>query len=289
MNTRFLETALLDLLLELDGTEIDLIIGGGYGILLRINERRKSGVRTLYSSWPQERTTGDIDLFLRPELLINSKQLKPLQAAFDKLGYRPVESAKYYQFEKTVTELSSSAKLKFDLLTGPERNFQGTTVKTDGRRAKPRRPKIDIHAHTTNEAITLEEALQKVEITGVSREGQSVSASVFLPNAFTFLMMKMYAFKDRYQEIDKEFGIYHALDMYSILATTTEEEWASANKMRDRFAEDTYFIEAVSIVDALFTSSFSIGIVRLKESSYFRDDFEVDKFITNLRELFHLG
>ncbi len=286
MRTKFLEKALLELLHELRNTNINLIIGGGYGILLRVEDRKKSGTRTLYSSWPHERSTGDIDLFLRPELLINSDQLQPLRSAFDKLGYEPVEWAKYYQFAKVIPELSQEAKLKFDLLTGPQNIFDGTTVKADERRAKPRQPKIGIHARPTNEAITLEKNLQQVIITGNSSNGKAISGTVFLPNTFTFLMMKLYAFRDRYEEERKEFGIYHALDIYSILATTTEAEWIIAKKLRDLSKENQYYKETVFIVKNLFSSKSSIGILRLKDSKYYQNDFELDKFITNLKELF---
>lgn len=40
MRTKFLEKALLELLHELRNTNINLIIGGGYGILLRVEDRK---------------------------------------------------------------------------------------------------------------------------------------------------------------------------------------------------------------------------------------------------------
>ena len=73
-----LQTALLDLLHEVEGTEIRPIIGGGYGIYLRIEHVRRLDVRTLLHEWPEPRSTNDLDLFLRPELLIHSAKLKPL-------------------------------------------------------------------------------------------------------------------------------------------------------------------------------------------------------------------
>lgn len=287
MRTKLLEKALLELLHELKDTDVNLIIGGGYGILLRVEDRKQSGIRTLYSSWPQERTTGDIDLFLRPELLINSKQLEPLRTAFNKLGYKPIESAKFFQFAKMIPGLSPKAELKFDLLTGPQDVFDGTTVKADARRAKPRHPKIGIHARPTNEAITLEKNLHQLQITGNSNDGRELSGVVFLPNTFTFLMMKLYAFRDRYEGKEKEFGIYHALDIYSILATTTEAEWGTAKELREFSKENQYYKGAVSIVENLFSSKTSKGITRLQESKYYNNDFELDNFIRNLKELFY--
>lgn len=42
-----LQTALLDLLHEVQATEIKLIIGGGYGIYLKNNHVRRMGMGTL--------------------------------------------------------------------------------------------------------------------------------------------------------------------------------------------------------------------------------------------------
>lgn len=92
-----LETALLEILNEIQNSDINLIIGGGYGIYLRIKDRRRSGAPTLFKEWPEERSTGDIDLFLRPELLIHSEKLKPLSEALFNPNYKPVPTAKYYR------------------------------------------------------------------------------------------------------------------------------------------------------------------------------------------------
>ena len=64
-----LQTALLDLLHEVKGTDIKLIIGGGFGIYLKTNHVRRMGARTLLSEWFEPRSTKDLDLYLRPELL----------------------------------------------------------------------------------------------------------------------------------------------------------------------------------------------------------------------------
>ncbi|MBN1292059.1 MAG: hypothetical protein JXB48_09500 [Candidatus Latescibacteria bacterium] len=85
-----LQTALLDLLYELQNTDIKLIIGGGYGLFLRTELVRISGKRTLLKQLPEVRSTNDLDLFLRPELLIDSHKLKPLSRALIKLSYSPV-------------------------------------------------------------------------------------------------------------------------------------------------------------------------------------------------------
>lgn len=42
-----LQTSLLDLLFEIEGADIKLIIGGGFGIYLKIDYVQRSGMRTL--------------------------------------------------------------------------------------------------------------------------------------------------------------------------------------------------------------------------------------------------
>ena len=87
-----LRTSLLDLLHEIEGTDIKLIVGGGFGIYLKIDHLQQQVLRTLLQKWPEPRSTNDIDLFLRPELLIDSAKLKPLAKAIDRLGYQVVTS-----------------------------------------------------------------------------------------------------------------------------------------------------------------------------------------------------
>jgi len=81
-----LQTALLDLLYEIKDSGINLIVGGGFGIYLKEEHVRRLGVRTLLSEWPEPRSTNDLDLFLRPELLIHSAILKPMAEALERLG-----------------------------------------------------------------------------------------------------------------------------------------------------------------------------------------------------------
>ena len=95
-----LQTALLDLLYEVRGTDVAVIIGGGYGIYLKTGHVQRLGKRTLFQEWPEPRSTNDLDLFLRPELLIDAGKLKPLAQAITRLGYRVVPGAEKYQFVK---------------------------------------------------------------------------------------------------------------------------------------------------------------------------------------------
>jgi hypothetical protein len=280
-----LHTSLLDLLHKIEYTDIKLIIGGGFGIYLKTDHVQRLGMRTLFHEWPEPRSTNDLDLFLRPELLIDSEKLKPLAEAISKLGYQVVPGAEKYQFVKPGPEGVEAGSIKIDLLTGPQSRFQGTRVKVDARRARPN-PPVGVHAHPVDESPTLEEGLLQKTLAGKLSSGEAWQADVYLPHPYTFSMMKLYAFKDRIDDANKEFGRYHALDLYTILATMTEEEWEYALKLRNRQEDQHYAMEASSLVLEHFSALDRLGMIRLKESPYYRPELQLDEFISALQELF---
>ncbi len=283
-----LTTSLLDLLLEIEGRDIKLIIGGGFGVFLKINHVQQLGVRTLLQEWPEPRSTNDLDLFLRPALLIDSAKLKPLAEAIKRLGYQVVVGAEKYQFVRPGLRGTIASSVKIDILTGPQTCFQGTSVRVDARRVRPN-PSVGIHAHPVDEALTLEERLMPVTLTGELSSGKPWQAGVFIPHPYTFLMMKLFAFRDRLNDADKEFGRYHALDLYMILATTTEDEWRYGLELRDRYRDQPVVLEAGRLVFEYFSALDHFGMLRLRESPYYRPDLQLAEFMSILQELFPVG
>jgi len=283
-----LQTALLDLLQKIQGTEIKLIIGGGFGIYLKTNHAKRLVMRTLLDQWPEPRSTNDLDLFLRPELLIDSSRLKPIVSAITDLGYQVVPGAENYQFVKPGPGGTDAGSVKIDILTGPQSCFQGTQVKADTRRARPK-PSVGMHAHPVDEALTLEEGLLPILLAGTLSSGDTWESEIFLPHPYTFLMMKLFAFRDRLDDPDKEFGRYHALDLYTILATTTEEEWDYALQLRDQHKNEPFTIKAGHLVSDYFSAPERLGMIRLRESPYYRPELQLGKFMSVLQELFPVG
>jgi hypothetical protein len=282
-----LQTALLDLLQKVDDPEIRLIVGGGFGIYLKTDHVRHSGMRTLLEQWPEPRSTNDLDLFLRPELLIESPKLKPLVSAIAELGYQVVPGAEKYQFVKPGPGGTDAGSIKIDILTGPQSRFHGTRVKADTRRARPK-PSVGIHAHPVDEALTLEEGLLPIVLTGTLSSGEAWESEIFLPHPYTFSMMKLFAFRDRLDDPNREFGRYHALDLYTILATTTEEEWEYALQLRDHYKNDPPAKEAGNLVSEYFSSQKRMGMIRLMESPYYRPELQNEEFMSALQEMFPL-
>jgi hypothetical protein len=285
MNTlSVLRTSLLDLLWELQDTGISMIIGGGYGIFLKTTHVKDQNLRTLLSERPESRSTNDLDLFLRPELLIQPEKLKPLSAAIEKLGYQVVETARKYQFIKP--NLAGKGGVKIDFLTGPQSCFKGTKAKADERRVRPS-PSVGLHAHPVDEAPTLEDGLLSLKLTGMLSTGNQWACEVFLPHPYSFLMMKLFAFRDRLNDESKEFSRYHALDLYNIIATTTEDEWNAFAVFRKRLGDESHVKEAGTIVEEYFSGMNKVGIIRMRESRYYRPDLQLDDFISILKETFH--
>jgi hypothetical protein len=280
-----LQTALLDLLQKVNDSDVRLIAGGGFGIYLKTDYVRKSGMRTLLDQWPEPRSTNDLDLFLRPELLIEPSKLKPLASAIAELGYEVVPGAEKYQFAKPGPDGTDVGGIKIDILTGPQSRFNGTRVKADTRRARPK-PSVGIHAHPVDEALTLEEGLLSIVLKGALSSGETWKSEIFLPHPYTFSMMKLFAFRDRLDDPYKEYGRYHALDLYTILATATEEEWEYALQLRDQYKKDPFNIEASHLVYEYFSTPERLGMIRLRESPYFRPELQIEKFMSALQELF---
>lgn len=242
-------------------------------------------LRTLFQAWPEPRSTNDLDLFLRPELLINSTKLEPLSQALARLGYQVVPGAEKYQFIKPGSGGIRAGSIKIDILTGPQSFFIGSKVKTDGRRIRPH-PSVGLHAHPVDEIPTLEIGLLSISLQGSLSSGDFWKAEVFLPHPFTFLMMKLFACRDRMEDTNKDFGRYHALDLYTILATTTEKEWIQAQAIRDKNAEEPYIVEAGNLISKYFSELNQMGMIRLRESPYFRPELQIDEFMDALKELF---
>jgi hypothetical protein len=150
-------------------------------------------------------------LFLRPELLIDSARLQPLATAIVHLGYQVIEGAENYQFARAGPAGDRQGSLKIDLLTGPRSRFTGTKVIVDTRRVRPR-PSVQLHAHPTDEAITLKEGLLATTVEGATSGGIACQGEIYLPHPFAFAMMKLFAYRDRIDDSAKDQGRYHALE-----------------------------------------------------------------------------
>src|SRR5438128_488615 len=93
---------LLDLLREVDAKSVPLTVGGGFGLYLKRTHLARTGEQTLFTELPEVRSTNDIDMFLRAEVLSDLPRTKEVADAIKRLGYAVVEEAKYLQWKRPV-------------------------------------------------------------------------------------------------------------------------------------------------------------------------------------------
>ena len=280
-------TGLLDLLHELHGRDIPITVGGGFGLYLKRRHLEATGQRMLLDRLPEPRSTNDLDLFLRTEILVDLERTRQVANAIDRLEYKVVDEAKYLQWERPIVVAGVTQTVKIDILVGPlgdERKNLHVSM--------PRvRPKGDIkfHAHAVEEAVQIEDAAWEIPVTGNRSTGESCTENVFVPQAFPYLMMKLHAFRDREARKEPIKAQQHALDLYAIVGMMTEEEYNQAKHWGASLAENEHVREARKIVHDHFASPTAVGILRLREHPLFRNDFQLDGFISVHKEIFPDG
>ncbi|NLY01257.1 MAG: hypothetical protein GXY83_34635 [Rhodopirellula sp.] len=108
-----------------------------------------------------------------------------------------------------------------------------------------------------------------------------------MPQPFTYLMMKLFAFRDRKEDGDKNLGRHHALDLYTIVAMQVESEYQESLRLGNLYGGDGHVETAREIIRSDFAEPMSIGVIRLREHPLFRPEFPVPDFLAVLREIFH--
>ena len=276
---------LLDLLVELRELPVPLTIGGGFGLYLKRMRLDETRVRTLFSQLPMPRATNDLDLFVRADVLCDLQSMKAVAAALDRLGYEVVPEAKYMQWKKHFDLHGQDREIKVDLLVGPLGQFR-ERLHVKGVRARPIGP-IKLHARTLEEAVHIDESPVTLTISGNRSNGEPAEAQIHVPQPFTYLMMKLFAFRDRKMDEDKDLGRHHALDLYTIIAMQVESDYQESLRLGNLYAGDTHVETAREIIRSDFAEPTSIGVIRLREHSLFQPEFPVPDFLAVLSEIFH--
>ncbi|MBL8792317.1 MAG: hypothetical protein JNM56_00280 [Planctomycetia bacterium] len=278
-------TSLLDLLFELREQPTPITIGGGSGLFLKRQHLLTIGSRMLLAELPQPRATNDLDLFIRAEILADLQRTTEIRDAIRRLGYQPVEEARYLQWKWEIVVAGMAKEVKIDLLVGPLGPHRAQ-VHVSAPRARPKGKSIEFHAHCTDEAVAIEEGPILVSLTGTRSGGQPFQGTVFVPQAFPYLMMKLFAFSDRKADQNKDLGRHHALDLYTIIGMMTEEEYEAARRLAQDHAGDANVQKAHEIVREDFASDTNPGVVRLREHPLFRPAFLVPDFLGTLKDIF---
>jgi hypothetical protein len=156
-----LEASLLDLVYELRDAQLPLILAGGYGLYRKHQYIVQTGARLIMDWIPPARSTNDLDLFLRTEVLANSHQARLLREALDRLGYRVIKGAENYQFVRKLTIAGATREVKIDLLTKEPDPAQYPNLRYDERRVRPR-PSVDLHAQYLRQLCSLERSFGRM-------------------------------------------------------------------------------------------------------------------------------
>jgi hypothetical protein len=280
-----LRTCLLDLLYELRDQNVPLTVGGGFGLFLKRLHLVERRTRTLFAELPEPRATNDIDVFLRAELLTDHARTAALVAAIQRLGYVPVEEAKYFQWKRPVDVGGVPQEVKLDALVGPLGHSR-SKLQVNPPRVRPKGKSVGFHAHQTDEALFLEDAPIAVDLRGPRSSGEEYAAIVYVPEAFPYLLMKLSAFADRKEDANKDLGRHHALDAYTVVGMMTEAEYDRGRALAGRSRTDPHYERVCEVVAADFASPTAIGVLRLREHRLFQDSFRIDEFLGVLSEIF---
>ena len=200
MNEDPLLTTLLDLDFVLQ-SQPKLIIGDGYGLYLKqIYLAANLQLQTLFSprSLPVARTTQDIDLILRAEIVTNSDSMQRIRTALDDLNFTVVDTAKYTQFTR--------------------------------------------------------------------------------PKSFSYLMMKLFAFRDRFDDANKDLGQHHALDIYRIVGMLRRDEDPLVRELSKELGTHPKVVDGRDIACKYFVSKNGLGRIRIQEHPLFTNEMDLDRF-----------
>lgn len=276
---------LLTTLLDLDaalGSPRNLIIGGGYGLYLKqLHLNASPQIRALFapSELPIARATEDIDLILRAEIATDSNSMKLIRDALDQLNFVVVDTARYTQFVRPM----SPGRVKIDLLAAPLGEF-ATRVQRDRRRVKPK-PSVNLHASKLEEALAVDRDAIRIPIEGRLSSGVEHCTEVLVPQGFSYLLMKLFAFHDRFEDSDRSSGQHHALDIYRSIAMLTEDEYENVRQLFGEFANHPVLIKACRIARKHFASADGIGRLRIKEHPLYTSAMDLDRLGNELEHL----
>lgn len=258
---------LIATVLDLDaalGGDAGLLLGGGLGLYLKQERLRATGARTLLpmDRLPPARTTQDVDLFLRAEVIASKDEVSRYRAALDGLGFTVVPEARWLKFSRRV----SGTDVLLDVMVGPL-GKHADAVRLKGSRARPRGlgGESGLHAFATREALGIESDPIRLPLSGRRSDGSEAACDVLIPRAFPYALMKLGALRDRVGDPDKQEGRHHAMDLYRIVGLLTEEEIEASARLARQYAGHEEIAEAKRTIDSLLAPADGLGRLRLLE------------------------
>lgn len=258
---------LITTVLDLDdalGPDAGLLLGGGLGLYLKQRHLRAEGARTLidWEDLPPARTTQDIDLFLRAEVLADPERVLVHRRVLDALGFTVVQGAEWLKFQREI----AGTRVLLDVMVGPL-GEHAASVRFRGARVRPRDlpGKSGLHAFSAPDALGVEHDPLPVRVGGHRSDGTETTCSVMIPRAFPYMLMKLGALRDRIDDRDKDLGRHHAMDLYRMIGLLTREEDEATAVLAGQFSDHPKVREAAQIIEDLFVPTNGVGRLRLLE------------------------
>ena len=282
-----LTTHLLDFLFELErnGLKTPLTIAGGFGLFLKRRYLTERKDRTLFNDITSTRATEDIDIVIPVDILCDRQQTQSVVDALHCLNYDAIDNWKYTQWVKSIELGGQAGHIKIDLLVG---NVDAYQKDLHIKKPRARNPHVEgFHARITPEAFLIDEKALEIPLVGKRSNGEEYETTVRIPHSFTYLLMKLFAFRDRQNDSDKQQGSHHAFDIFSIIGTLTEHELNEAIELGKNDTQEPIIQEAKQIVKEYFTGTSPKGMIAIKTSPLFQgfDVGHYDEFMKTLLEI----
>ncbi|HEY4244722.1 MAG TPA: hypothetical protein VGM88_33135 [Kofleriaceae bacterium] len=224
--------------------------------------------------WPRPRSTLDMDVLLPAEIVVDLAKMSAVRAVVDRLGYEVVESGKYMHWERR----DEPHAIRLEFLAGPVADADRAAVQLKGGRVRPR-GELKFHAFYHPEALALDVSPTALPLAD--------GVTVLVPNPYSFLVMKLHAFRDRVDEEKKDLGRHHALDIYRVVAMLrVPEDLELVAVLAREHAAAPAARDACAIVREYFTKLTSIGTLRMREHQLATREMPFGRVIGLLRELF---
>ena len=265
-----------------------MIVGGGFSLYLKTRFLKKSR-SPRYTSQPFIRSTKDIDVFLTSEIIIDPVAIENIKSVLFRLDFKV--KTEYFQYIKEIQFGDEKKEVLLDLLSQPVQVNDLDKVKIKRPRIKP----IDVeefHAFYHEEAEVINKNLIKLEGL-VDSSLKNKFKNVYLLSAFSFIILKLHAFRDRINDEKKDYGRYHAYDIFSSIIEMDENDWKVSKSQFELFKMSSAVSEAIRLINKFFSTELFMGIIRLKENQlYKRNQNEYDSylksFIEDIKELFQI-
>lgn len=263
---------------------IVLTVGGGFGLLLRARMVAERGAATLHEAHLTARSTGDIDCFLSVDVITDGEKAQAVRRAIDALGYSPRPNAQFFQFARSIDLNGQSREIGIDLLAGPIPAESRNAVRFRKPRVAPRNTS-GLHAYLTEEAFALTLATHRINIGGANSQ-----IDVFIPHPFAFLILKLFALRDRLKKTADAKPKYHAFDLYAIWSGMSPEEYHEVRALVREHRSHAVVAESATIVATHFAQMDAPGAIALVEQAAThghrptRD--AVERFMRDLQDLF---